>query len=384
MLESTWNHQEVSMIVSAQLLERLAKLNADEGILSVYLRIDPTLMHDPHHPTAAFKAALKHTNDRSPDGRPKELRREADRVLQFLEERWRPEGKGLVIFSSQPIDLWDTISLNVAVPSATYFGDTASVRLLARIIDEHERYAAVVVNKEDAHLFIIHMGEIEQESEIFDDDVPGRQSKGGWSQARFQRHTDFHVHEHLKHVLQRLERYRRAHPFDRLILGGPDEAITEFQKMLPQSLQERLIGTFHPGNRDKPQQILDKAAAVAKGFERSQEEALVTRIADDADAGGSGVLGAVDTLKALNEGRVHVLVVGADVTIQGSQCPSCGLLAGTDDSCPTCGAGVVAAPDIVERAMRHVYENNGRVEVVFDRAAEWLAARGGIGAQLRF
>ncbi|MBI2912434.1 MAG: host attachment protein [Chloroflexi bacterium] len=373
------------MIVSTDFLQRLAGQRCPEGILSVYLRIDPALMHARHHPVAEFKAALKLVNNRPAEERSPSLRRETERVLRFLEESWRPEGKGLAVFSSEPIGLWETLTLQVPLPSAAYFGDTPYVRLLARIIDEYERYAAVVVDKEDAHLYVIHMAEIEQQSKVFDADVPGRHDQGGWAQARYQRHTGFHVHEHLKHVLQRLERYYHARPFDRLILGGPEEALTEFQKMLPSVLQERLIGTFHASAKGRPQEVFARAAGVFEAYERAQEEALVDRIADDAGSGGPGVLGPGDTIRALNGGRLHKLVVIDGILIPGAECANCRLLIELPSaSCPACGAATTHLPDLVERAIQRIYENNGSVEVVFGRAAERLAAFGGIGAQLRF
>jgi len=373
------------MIVSTDFLQRLAGQRCPEGILSAYLRIDPALMQSRHHPVAEFKAALKFINNRPEEEKPKALRRETDRVLRFLEESWHPEGKGLAIFSSQPIDLWETVTLHVPLPNAAYFDETPYVRLLARIIDENERYATVVVDKEDAHLYVIHMGEIEQQSEVFDADVPGRHDQGGWAQARFQRHTGFHVHEHLKHVLRRLEIYYQSRPFDRLILGGPEEALTEFQKMLPPVLRERLIGTFHAAAKGPPQEVFAKAADVFEGYERVQEEALVDRIADDAGAGGPATLGPADTMRALNEGRVHILAVVDGMITPGAECANCRLLIDTPaPTCPACGAATRDLPDLVERAVQRVYENNGSVEVVFGRAAERLTARGGIGAQLRF
>src|SRR3990172_9684246 len=51
------------MIVSAKFLQDLAAYRSDEGILSVYLRVDPKLMYDRRHPLSEFKAALKHVNN---------------------------------------------------------------------------------------------------------------------------------------------------------------------------------------------------------------------------------------------------------------------------------------------------------------------------------
>jgi len=372
------------MIVSAEFLQNLAAYRSEEGILSVYLRVDPKLMYERRHPLSEFKAALKHV-DAPPEENRSRLHSEIDRVLHFLEEPWSPTGRGLVIFSCQPLGLWETVSLNVTVPNVVHFTETAQVRILARIIDENERYAAVVVDKEDAHLYIIHMGEIEQATEVFDEGVPGRHEQGGWSQARYRRHHEFHVHEHLKHVLERLQRYHQTRPFDRLILSGSEEALTEFEKMLPTPLQELVIGNFSVNRMDRPQEILDRARPVYEAFERRQEEALVDQIVNDSAAGGPGVLGAGDTIRALNEGRIRTLVVGDAVAFPGAECPSCGMLTEQPQPrCPACEAETDELPDIVERAVQRIYLNHGGVEVVFGKAAEKLAANGGIGAQLRF
>ncbi len=373
------------MIISPAFVQRLAAQRSPQGVLSVYLRIDPALLRARHHPAAEFKAALKLVNNRPEEERPPQLRREAERVLRFLEEDWRADGKGLAIFSSEPAGLWEVVPLHVPVPNAVYFADTPSVHILAALIDEYERYAAVVVDKEDAHLYVIHMGEIERQAAVFDADVPGRHDQGGWAQARYQRHTGFHVHEHLKHVRERLEQYYHAQPFDRLILGGPEEALREFEKMLPPVLRQRLIGTFHIAAKSGPQEVLTRASAVFQAYERAAEEALVGGILDSAAAGGPGAVGVGPTVEALNEGRVHKLVVADGTVLRGAECPNCGILVDKlKVPCPACGAATRELPDLVERAVQRVYEDSNTVEVVFGAAAERLRAHGGIAAELRF
>src|SRR3972149_11983961 len=48
-----------SPMISRKELERLAALRSDEGVLSVYLKIDPRLRDDPNQAAAKFKGALK-------------------------------------------------------------------------------------------------------------------------------------------------------------------------------------------------------------------------------------------------------------------------------------------------------------------------------------
>src|SRR2546426_686041 len=103
------------------------------------------------------------------------------------------------------------------------------------LMDEYERYAVALVDKEKARLFTIFMGEIE-ESDAFKDFVPGKHHQGGPSQARYQRHHEAYVHWHLKRVARHLAQILGRRPFDRLILAGPEEATSGLKHLLPHAL----------------------------------------------------------------------------------------------------------------------------------------------------
>jgi peptide subunit release factor 1 (eRF1) len=119
--------------------------------------------------------------------------------------------------------------------------------------------------------------------------------------------------------------------------------------------------------------------------EREQERTLVSQLSDAASSEGQAVIGLSDTLAAASDGRVQTLVVADGVTTEGVECQSCGYVtAERADTCPRCGGAVDAVPDVVERAVEKVLESNGRINMVFADAREWLVARGGLGAVLRY
>jgi peptide chain release factor subunit 1 len=368
-------------------IERLTKVHSNEGVLSLYVAVDPTIGYRRDHEIVTAKSMLRDLEKTVAEAKRTNLERERDRALSFLEHERTEESRSLAIFSSQPAALWEVIPLNVRVPAQASFGSRPRILPLAQAADEYERYCAVYVDKEDSRIFVITLGEIE-ESGAISDDVPGRHDEGGWSQSRYQRHHEFHVHEHLKRALGALEAQFSSRPFQRLIVTGPEEVTAEFVKMLPAPLRERLIGSVPCSPPAGRLEVMAAVAPAIEQFERGEEESLIARISDLADAGGHAVLGMDVTLAAVVDGRVHELAVADGIAAAGRECSACGHLdLHRIESCPRCGArlaSLVDVDDIVERAAETVYLHGGRVEVVFGDAGEKLIARGGLGALLRF
>ncbi len=366
-------------------IEKLSRIHSTDGVLSLYAGVDPTISYRRGHEIAAAKSALRGLERTLTDGTERSnFERERDKALNYLEHEWTQESRSIAIFASQPAGLWETIPLNVRVPTQVFFGRRPRIGPLAQVADEYERYCAVFVNKEDSKLFVISIGEVEEERAV-SDEVPGRHDQGGWSQARYQRHHEFHVLEHIKRTLAVLNDYLSSRPFQRLIVAGPQEVTTEFVSLLPTPLKDRLVAVVPCPPTASREELMAAITPAIQGFERSQEEALLSKISELADAGGHAVLGLDATLGAVSEGRVHELAVADGVSTAGRECLNCGYLgAERVDFCPRCGARLDSVEDIIERATEKVYAQGGRVEVVFEEARESLIARGGLGALLRF
>jgi peptide chain release factor subunit 1 len=272
------------------------------------------------------------------------------------------------------------------VPVADHlaFEPTPDLAPLLELVDEYERYAVALVDKETARLFTVFLGEIE-ESEAFRDSVPGKHDQGGPSQARYQRHHEAHVHWHVKRVAQRLAELFRRRRFDRLILAGPAEATSRLRRALSRALAHRLAAVIPAEAFAKPAEILEKTLEVERRVERDIEHRLLEELFDAAAAGGTATLGVEPTLDALWADVVQTLVVADGAHVGGRECPKCGRLeAGNATSCPACGAEMRAVHDLVHRAMGRAPGQAGRVEVVHGDAAQRLLAVGGMGALLRY
>jgi len=372
-------------MISHKELERLADLRSDEGILSVYLKIDPQLRYDPNQAAAKFKGAVKRFQRTAADENLSSVAdREKDQVLRFLEQSL-PAGDSIAIFSSQPSGIWEVVPLDVMVPTSVSVDTTTNTLLLMQVLDEYPRFVVAVVQRDRAAIYTSEQRRADEETEI-ESAVPGRHDQGGWAQARFQRHIEFHVERHLKKVVDEIEELFYERPFNRLVVGGSEEAVNELLGMLPEPLSRRVVGTFPVDLKHQTEEeVLDQARQVLREEERRGEKDLIEQIVSSAESGGRGTVGLEPTISSVRDGRAHILAVAEGATAEGWECPSCEYFTSeTLDRCPLCSSDGQAIPDVIERAAEKAYGTGARVEIVFGEAREWLLARGGLGAVLRY
>jgi flagellar biosynthesis chaperone FliJ len=104
-------------MISKEEIERLAQVRSESGVASAYVGISPRFMYDLDHHITQAKSALKRAERQLTRSEWREaLTREGERILQFL-ETWQPRGRGIVIFSSEPANIWEVVPLEMYVPS---------------------------------------------------------------------------------------------------------------------------------------------------------------------------------------------------------------------------------------------------------------------------
>jgi hypothetical protein len=110
---------------------------------------------------------------------------------------------------------------------------------LARVIENYPRYAAVMLDTNKARIFVFG-GETEREKKIVGEKTR-RTSKGGWSQARYQRRADnFHLH-HIKEVVETLDTIVREEEIQHIVVAGADVAMPILREQLPKELADKIV-----------------------------------------------------------------------------------------------------------------------------------------------
>jgi len=341
-----------------------------DGVLSVFLDIDPSQAQREGYEAALLdlwkplREAMKGTDLEE------RVEEEIERVTGYVRDWKQPPGRSVAIFSCAPRDLFVPVAFEIPLDAGARFAERPYVLPILMAADEHERYAVLLLDKERALVMQVWMGRIEERIEIVDT-VPGRTAAGGWSQAGFARHREYHVDRHLHRVIDELWRLHRHHRLGRLLLGGPPEVRAALRAILPRSLSRTIEAEFAGESFAGDAEVLLRVADIAERAERDHETELVDRLLDASP--NARVMGWADTLSALVEGRVHVLFVVRGQTASGYACPD-GHITVVDqlETCPFCREPVWPVSDLVSWAVGRALATGASVEFLGGPAAERL------------
>jgi peptide chain release factor subunit 1 len=366
-------------------LRALAELRLDRPlVLSLYLNLDPSEFATPPARKSGVRSLLDEAERRirERDGLAHEdkvaLEASLERARAFLENDLPADGAhALAVFASERDDLFQALKLPRAVPNEVAIGHSPLVGPLARIA-RRERWCVTLVNRRDARILRGGADRL-REVERIRDDVSGQHDQGGWSQARYQRGVEKEKDDHLKSTCDSLLRHFKRQPFERLIVGGPREVVTDFEHKLHHYLSERLAGRIEVDvEHSNPDQVLDAARPLIEKLEAERERDALERL------GERGACGLEDVLPPLNERRVEVLILDEQFGgVTGVQCLECGWLGLEGERCPADGSETVPLEDLTE-AMIELSVQQAADLLAVHHERESLERYGGAAALLRF
>jgi peptide chain release factor subunit 1 len=366
-------------------LRTLAELRLDRPVvLSLYLNLDPSQFATPPARKSSIRSLLdeaerrvRERNALSHDDRAA-LHTSLERAKTLLENDLPTDGAhALAVFASEQNDLFEALKLPRAVPNRVAIGHSPLVGPLARIA-RRERWCVTLVNRRDARIFRGGPDGL-REVERIHDDVSGQHDQGGWSQSRYQRGIEKEKDDHLKVTCDALLGHIKRQPFERLLVGGPREVVTDFEQKLHHYLSERLAGRIEVDvEHSSPDQVLDAARPLIEKLEQQREREAIERL------GERGACGLEDVLPPLNERRVELLILDEQFGgVTGVQCLECGWLGTDGDRCPADGSELVQLDDLTE-AMIELSVQQAADLLAVHHEREALERYGGAAALLRF
>ena len=367
-----------------QLQQHLSARNS--MVLSVYANIDQSYAANLNR---GFETVVENEFRRMTEADSDDnsgLETECRRVLRFLKD-YTPKGRGLVIFSDSTQGFWWQRDLQVNVASGVRWSPRPWVRPLLEVLERHDPYGVVLIDKQHARIITVGASGMEDHGEIVSD-VPSKHATTGtdhlWSQGQMDRDHTNHIKLHAKRVADDLSGVVDRLKLSRIVIGGPVAATSLFVNELPKRLQQMVVGTISAPVDASHARLMEEIGDVQQRAEHEDESRLVESLITSAMKGDRAVLGISDTLAAIEQGRVYLMVIARDYRAQGKQCASCKvLIVEGGDQCSFCGGKLEPAPDLINRASHKVLEQAGKVQMVSGAAADRLGSTG-IGAVLRF
>jgi peptide chain release factor subunit 1 len=371
----------VVVLTESDVRELAAYKGEDAPVTSVYLDVDGSrhvrrkdllheldqLLRSVHKEHAGTPSVLK------------DLKRIEDHVRGGLD---RSHVRGLAMFSCSAHGFWKLVELPVPVRSQVVVNHTPAVRQLETILDEYERFGVLLADKQRSRMMIYELGELVDSDERFEQ-LPRQEDDGRAVRKDGVRdHVAAMAHQHLRHAADVAFSLFQQDGFDRLIIGAPPEIANELEALLHPYLKERLVARCHIRSDASLEEVRQAALQVEADVERQKEAEVVARLRDAVGSGGRGVVGLEETLRALADKRVEILLVSSEFAAPGWRCDGCGLIARVGRRCAHCESDMHAVDDVVEEAIEEALAQSCEVEVCVGNAD--LDVLGQIGALLRY
>jgi peptide chain release factor subunit 1 len=359
-------------------------------VLSLFLNLDPREFATPPARSTEIRSLLdragrlvREESEQLTHEQKESLKSDLERVASELGNGAATKGAhGLAIFSCSAAGLFELLRLSEPVDHEPVVADSPYLAPLSTI-GEAGKWCVVLVNRRTARLFCGSSDALDEVA-LVDDATRNKHDQGGWSQANYQRSVDKDVQDHLKHVAEVVFLQMKAELPEGVLVGGPQETLTDFESTLHPYLRDRLAGRIDIDvENSSPEDVRRTAAERIAVVARERDDKALARLAELFGSNGRAASGLADVLTAVHEQRVETLLVDRGYTEPGVCCPQCGFLGGEDVSeCPADGTPVERRENVVEAAIGRAIRQSANVHVIRDRPE--LASHGHIAAILRF
>jgi peptide chain release factor subunit 1 len=372
-------------------LRGLAAFEAKAGCaISFYLDLDPSVA-----PTAgeaatrvnslldeASKSEVATADDLTHDQRIA-LKGDFDRIRRYFDQEFVRDGaRGAAVFCASLDDVWTPIPLAGSVPDEVRVDRRLYVAPLVPLVGRGDGALVLVVSREQGRFYRLRGGRLDEVTDL-SEEQPRRHDQGGWSQARFQRHVDELVADHLRGVAEELDRVvRRSQGGLHVVVVSPEETWAEFQTLLSQEVQKGLAGWTHGEMHATPAELLDLASPVLEKRRADEEAELLERWREEAGRNGRAASGWEQTLAAASDARIETLLASRGADRVAWRCPSCERASANEGACPLDGSQLERVEKGLDVAVHQTLVNGGTVRIV--EHAQDLDPVEGIGALLRF
>lgn len=234
---------------------------------------------------------------------------------------------GLVLFAGENDDTGEFICLMFSPPDpvTVYFYRTDKyfhLEFLEDMLEESDVYGLIVIERDEVTIGLLKGSSLIVLEEV-EGYVPGKHSKGGQSQRRYDRIIEELVEEFYKRVGEIVNKhfipYLESGKLKGILIGGPGYAKLDFVKgdYIDYRLKEKVLDTLvDVGSQGEPglKELVMRASELIKGQKyvevvNALEEFKFHLAKDD----GLALYGFDDIVNALNMGAVKSLVVTEDM-----------------------------------------------------------------------
>jgi peptide chain release factor subunit 1 len=374
--------------VTWETLRELAAFRAAKGCaVSFYLDLDPRTTPTAGDADTRVNSLLADASKRIlrselTHDQKQGLKADLARVRRYFDQELVRDGvRGLAVFTADLDNLWRPLPLGDSVPDAIKVNEDLYLMPLVPLVGRGEGALVVHVGRERGEIFRLRDGHLDPIADRTEEQ-PGRHDQGGWSQARYQRHIENLVHEHLRDVAAELDRRVRKGIADRIVVVAAEETRAEFMDLIAKETADAVVGWTSTEAHAGAPELLAAALPFLEEWRLRREQRVLERWREEAGRNGRATTGWAATLEAASDGRIDVLLYSDGIDRTAWRCPACGRLAAEAGTCPLDGTRMEERDAGLDLAVHQTLSTGGTILPV--TATPDLDPVEGIGALLRY
>ncbi|HEY5601442.1 MAG TPA: hypothetical protein VIK81_05170, partial [Patescibacteria group bacterium] len=169
-----------------------------------------------------------------------------EKIEKYLSDSFDSRGKrSVAFFISKDQKLSEVLEFEYYLPPLCVISYSPYLNPVLESLEDYKKYMVLLVDRKKARMFTVHLGEIEEQKDIFVNNVPQRVKSGDdtWnSQGKIFRHIENHLHRHLKLVASKTSEFVKNDGVDFLIIGGHKEMFLKLKKHLEWPVNKMIVG----------------------------------------------------------------------------------------------------------------------------------------------
>ncbi|MCS7167551.1 MAG: hypothetical protein RMI91_05995 [Gemmatales bacterium] len=374
-------------VLSRRLVHQLENVRgAPERLLSVYWDLDPQRWGDQEAIRIAAKNAAQQLREqiRSMDslsnGARQRLLQEVDLAYEAAYFAAGRRGlRGLACFLASHLNVTYAFPLPWPLRQQHFLEEQFVLWPLRQALEQSDPFGIILIDKDEAKLYLGYLGEVEEITYIFDEVPPRIRIPDAFGELQFRRKQIEYVHHHFAWVAQVAHRLWESEPFRYLILGGLWEILPQFETHLHRYLQELVVARWAVPVHVPKTELRARFQEEEKHTLEQQSQRLWQQLLDAPSV--QQAFGPEQVFRALWQRRIWYLLVKPNTRYHGHVCPQCSRLHLSGGPCIECGASMATVPDIYEEAVREALAQSAQVRY-WNNAA--LDEYDGIAARLRY
>ena len=366
-------------------IERLADFESqDLPVISLYLNAQANEQGKNDYDSFVRKALSERAETFDTDT-PQRISIDEDltKINSFLEGDVERSAQGIAIFAcSGANDFFEVLQLQAPIEAnRLYVYDRPHLYPLARLVDQYPRCAVVLADTNSAKIFVIALGQATKRGELQSTKTK-RKQVGGWSQMRYQRHTEnYHLH-HAKEVIEKLDRLVREEGIEHVILAGDEETIIPLLLAeMSKELTDKVVDVLSLNIDTPDHEMLAESLNLYRRHNSGSDMEKVDHLLGEYQRDGLAVAGVPQTLAALSNGQVEELLIASKADalhFDHREVEKVLAIYAPDEALSTLDQQIVA-DELIRRATRL-----SSAKITFIEDASRLERIGGVGAVLRY